>query len=170
MGQVPDARSFTPATPRSRTGATHNSRFWQDLQKALALDSRNADAWTALSAIEDDPDRAEAYVRRAVAIEPNSARAQFGLSQAVLSHVYRSAPARVDEVIAHVQQAMRLDPLEPRYPTALAEIYNFQRTTEIDKAEPLLSRALELDPNYFPALYALGALHFCWSETRMRRR
>jgi TolB-like protein/DNA-binding winged helix-turn-helix (wHTH) protein len=133
----------------------------QELQKALALDNRNADAWVALAAIEDDPDRAEVYARRAVAIEPNSARAQFGLSQAVLSHVYRSAPARIDEVIALMQNAMRLDPLEPRYPMGLAEIYNFQHTTEIDKAEPLLRRALELDPNYFPALYALGALRFC---------
>jgi tetratricopeptide (TPR) repeat protein len=60
-----------------------------------------------------------------------------------------------------MQNAMRLDPLEPRYPTALAEIYNFQRTTEIDRAEPLLKHALALDPNYFPALYALAALRFC---------
>jgi TolB-like protein/DNA-binding winged helix-turn-helix (wHTH) protein len=133
----------------------------RELQQALALDNRNADAWLALAVIEEDPDRAEAYVRRAVAIEPDSARAQFGLSQAVLSHVYGSAPARVDEVIALMQNAMRLDPLEPRYPMALAEIYNFQHTTEIDKAEPLLRRALALDPNYFPALYALGALRFC---------
>jgi TolB-like protein/DNA-binding winged helix-turn-helix (wHTH) protein len=133
----------------------------QELQKALALDNRNADAWQALAAIEDDPDRAEAYARRAVAIEPNSARAQFGLSQAVLSQVNRTAPARLDEVIALTQRAMHLDPQEPRYPTALAETYNFQRTTDIDKAEPLLTNALELDPNYFPALYALGALRFC---------
>ena len=133
----------------------------QELQKALALDNRNADAWQALAAIEDDPDRAEAYARRAVAIEPNSARAQFGLSQAVLSQVNRAAPARLDEVIALTQRAMHLDPQEPRYPTVLAETYNFQRTTDIDKAEPLLTNALELDPNYFPALYALGALRFC---------
>jgi TolB-like protein len=133
----------------------------QELEKALALDNRNADAWQALAAIEDDPDRAEAYDRRAVAIEPSLARAQFGLSQAVLSHVYRSAPERLGEVIALMQTAMRLDPLEPRYPTALAEIYYFQRTTEIAKAEPLLTHALELDPNYFPALYALGSLRFC---------
>jgi TolB-like protein/DNA-binding winged helix-turn-helix (wHTH) protein len=133
----------------------------QELQKALALDNRNTDAWQALAAVEDDPDRAEAYARRAVAIEPNSARAQFGLSQAVLSQVNRAAPARLDEVIALTQRAMHLDPQEPRYPTALAETYNFQRTTDIDKAEPLLTNALELDPNYFPALYALGALRFC---------
>jgi TolB-like protein/DNA-binding winged helix-turn-helix (wHTH) protein len=133
----------------------------QELQRALALDNRNADAWQALAAVEDDPDRAEAYARRAVAIEPNSARAQFGLSQAVLSQVNRAAPARLDEVIALTQRAMHLDPQEPRYPTALAETYNFQRTTDIDKAEPLLTSALELDPNYFPALYALGALRFC---------
>ena len=133
----------------------------QELQKALALDNRDTDAWQALAAIEDDPDRAEAYARRAVSIEPNSARAQFGLSQAVLSQVNRAAPARLDEVIALTQRAMHLDPQEPRYPTALAETYNFQRTTDIDKAEPLLTNALELDPNYFPALYALGALRFC---------
>jgi TolB-like protein/DNA-binding winged helix-turn-helix (wHTH) protein len=133
----------------------------QELQKALALNNRDTDAWQALAAIEDDPDRAEAYARRAVAIEPNSARAQFGLSQAVLSQVNRAAPARLDEVIALTRRAMHLDPQEPRYPTALAETYNFQRTTDIDKAEPLLTNALELDPNYFPALYALGALRFC---------
>jgi TolB-like protein/DNA-binding winged helix-turn-helix (wHTH) protein len=133
----------------------------QELQKALALDSRNADAWLVLGAIEEDPDRAEAYVRRAVEIEPNSARAQFALSQAVLSHAYRSSPARMDEVIDLMRGAMRLDPLEPRYPNALAELYQFQRTTEIDKTESLLMRALELDPNYFPALYALGTLRFC---------
>jgi TolB-like protein/DNA-binding winged helix-turn-helix (wHTH) protein len=133
----------------------------QELQKALALDNRNADAWQALAAVEDDPDRAEAYGRRAVAIEPNSARAQFALSRAVLSHAYRSAPERIDEVIDLLQRAMRLDPLEPRYPTALAAIYQFQRSTEISKAEPLFTRALELDPNYFPALYSLGALRFC---------
>jgi TolB-like protein/DNA-binding winged helix-turn-helix (wHTH) protein len=133
----------------------------QDLQKALALDNRNADAWQALGAIEEDPDRAEAYVRRSVEIEPSLARAQFALSRAVLAHAYRSSPARLDEVIDLMQRAMRLDPMEPRYPTALAGIYQFQRTTEIDKAEPLLTRALEIDPNYFPALYALGTLRFC---------
>jgi tetratricopeptide (TPR) repeat protein len=57
--------------------------------------------------------------------------------------------------------AMRLDPLEPRYPTALAQVYQFQRTGEIDQTEPLLAHALALDPNYFPALYALGTLRFC---------
>ena len=56
---------------------------------------------------------------------------------------------------------MRLDPLEPRFPTALAQIYLFQRATQIDKAEPLFTRALEIDPNYFPALYGLGVLRFC---------
>ncbi len=55
-----------------------------ELQKALALDNRNADAWQALAAIEEDPDRAEADVRRAIAIEPTLARAQFRLAQVVL--------------------------------------------------------------------------------------
>ena len=152
---------FRASNTTRKDWADTESEVRQDLQRALALDNRNADAWQALAAIEQDPNRAEAFVRRAVAMEPDSARANFGLSQAVLSDVYRSAPERVDEVIALMELAMRLDPQEPRYPTALAEMYNFQRTTQIDKAEPLLMRALELDPNYFPALYALGALRFC---------
>ena len=133
----------------------------QELQKALTLDNRNVDAWLALAAFEDDPDRADAYVHRAVAIEPNSARTQFALSQIILSRAYESAPARMGDAIALMQNAMRLDPLEPRYPLALAEIYNFQLAAEIDKAEPLMKRALEVNPNYFPALYALGALRYC---------
>ncbi len=43
-------------------------------------------------------------------------------------------------MIALMRNAMRLDPSEARYPMALAEVYNFQHTTEIDKAEPLLRR------------------------------
>ncbi len=152
---------FRASNSTEKDWSDAQSEVRRELQQALTLDNRNADAWQALAAIEDDPDRAEAYARRAVAIEPDSARAQFGLSQAVLSQVNRAAPARLDEVIALTQRAMRLDPQEPRYPTALAGIYNFQHTTQIDKAEPLLTRALEIDPNYFPALYALGALRFC---------
>ena len=153
--------AFRASNSSDKDWSDTQSEVRQDLEKALALDNRNAEAWQVLAAIEGDPDRAEAYDRRAVALEPDSARAQFALSQAVLSLAYRSAPARIDEVIDLMQGAMRLDPQEPRYPTALGEIYQFQRTTEIDKAEPLFTRALEIDPNYFPALYGLGVLRFC---------
>ena len=153
--------AFRASNSSDKDWSDTQSEVRQDLEKALALDNRNAEAWQVLAAIEGDPDRAEAYDRRAVALEPDSARAQFALSQAVLSLAYRSAPARIDEVIDLMQGAMRLDPQEPRYPTALGEIYQFQRTTEIGKAEPLFTRALELDPNYFPALYGLGVLRFC---------
>ena len=153
--------AFRTSNSTEKDWASTQTEVRRDLENALTLDDRNADAWQALAAVEDDPERAEADDRRAVAIEPNSARAQFALSQAVLQRAYRSAPARIDEAIELTQAAMRLDPLEPRYPTALAEIYQFQRTTEIDKAEPLLTHALELDPNYFPALYTLGTLRFC---------
>lgn len=152
---------FRSSNSTDKDWADIQAEVRQEVEKALALDSRNADAWQMLGAIEGDPERAEVYVRRAVALEPNSARVQFGLFQSVLSEVGRTAPARIGEAIALVQNAMRLDPREPRYPIALAEIYNFEDSTEIDKAEPLMRHALELDPNYFPALYALGALRFC---------
>jgi TolB-like protein/DNA-binding winged helix-turn-helix (wHTH) protein/tetratricopeptide (TPR) repeat protein len=131
------------------------------LDEALALDDRNADAWQARAAVETDPERSELDGRRAVALEPSLARAQFGLAQVVLQKTYGAAPERMDEAIALMRKAILLDPLEPRYPTALAGVYVFQRTTQVDQAEPLYLHALELDPNYFPALYALGALRFC---------
>lgn len=133
----------------------------QELEKALALDSRNADAWQTLAAVEEDRDRSEVYDRRAVALEPSLARAQFGLSRAVFWHALTSSPERVDEALGLVRKAMQLDPLEPRYPTVLASHYYFQRPSQIDKAEPLLIHALELDPNYFPALLSLATLHYC---------
>ena len=153
--------AFRASNSTERDWTDTQVQIRQELETALQLDNRNADAWQTLAAIEDDPDRAEADDRRAVTIAPRMARAQFSLSQAILSHVYRSAPARLGEVIDLMQRAMKLDPLEPRYPTALAQIYYFQRTTEISKAEPLFERALALDPHYFPALYALGAMRFC---------
>ncbi len=90
------------------------------------------------------------------------ARAQFGLSPKLFCCTCTARrPRGSTKRSALVQNFDAFNPSQPRYPTALAEIYNFQHTTEIDQAEPLLSRALELDPNYFPALYALGALRFC---------
>lgn len=132
-----------------RTGDSFESDFKQmqievrdNSQKALALDNRNADAWQILGAVEEDLDRAELYGRRAVALEPNLARAQFGLARTVKAIALESAPQRFDEVISLVEKAMQLDPLEPRYPIYLAEIYFFQRATEIGRVRPLVKRAL----------------------------
>ena len=156
--QMLEFRTSNSATEDWKTTQVEVRRY---LDKALALDSRNADAWQTLAAVEEDPDRSEVYNRRAVALEPGLARAQFGLSRAVFWHALTSSPERVDEALGLVQKAIQLDPLEPRYPTILASHYYFQRPSQIDKAEPLLNHALELDPNYFPALLSLATLHFC---------
>jgi TolB-like protein/DNA-binding winged helix-turn-helix (wHTH) protein/cytochrome c-type biogenesis protein CcmH/NrfG len=148
----------TDSSERDRLATQAEARLL--LEKALALDPHNADAWQTLATAENDPARSEIYERRAVALEPSLARAQFGLSEALSRQGFHS-PERIDEVLGLMNKAMQLDPLEPRYPTAIAFEYIFHRTTLIDQAEPLLMHALELDPNYFPALYNLASLQFC---------
>ena len=148
----------TDTSERDRLATQAEAR--QLLEKALALDSRNADAWQTLAIAENDPVRSEIYARRAVAIEPSLARAQFGLAEALSRQGFHS-PDRVDEVLSLMKKAMQLDPLEPRYPTAIALEFIFHRTALIGQAEPLLMHALELDPNYFPALYNLATLQYC---------
>ncbi|HEY2465287.1 MAG TPA: tetratricopeptide repeat protein [Steroidobacteraceae bacterium] len=148
----------TDSSEKDNSATQEDAR--QLLGKALALDSRNADAWQTLATAENDPVRSETYARRAVAIEPSLARAQFGLSEALSRQGFHS-PERIDEVLGLMNKAMQLDPLEPRYPTAIALVFIFHRTTRIDEAEPLLMHALELDPNYLPALYNLATLQYC---------
>jgi tetratricopeptide (TPR) repeat protein len=53
---------------------------------------------------------------------------------------------------------MEIDPLRPRYPVAKALTFFFRRTTEIAQVEPLLLRALDLDPDFYMALYWLAKL------------
>lgn len=148
-----------------------DAREWQSrrkeiqalVDKALALNERNADAWQVRAAIEEDMDRSETYDRRAVALEPNLARAQFGLSRAVFWHYLSTQPWRFPEVLQLVKLATQLDPLEPRYATDLATVYYLQRSSAHTDAESerLLQRTLNQSPNYLPALISLSQLYYC---------
>ena len=130
------------------------------LERALQLDAANADAYETLAAMEDDLERAEMYGRRAVELEPNSARAHFGLSR-ILDWKSNEGPQVTDERLEHLDRAIQLDPLEPLYLTEKVVALLYRRTDRVAEIEPLLLKALTLDPNYFPALTRLGELRFC---------
>jgi TolB-like protein/DNA-binding winged helix-turn-helix (wHTH) protein len=131
------------------------------VQRALELDPENADAYEVLALLEDDQERMEINMRRALELQPNSARAQLGLADALAWKSIEGDPRATDERLRHLQRAMELDPLEPLYPTRTAVAYLYQRTDEIERVEPLLRRALALDANFFPALIRLGELRYC---------
>ncbi len=124
--------------------------------KALELDPNNAEAYWVLADMEDDDTKRNLYVQKAVALAPNTARANFELAMTVDMAAAESSPTAVDDQLLHLSNAMELDPLEPRYPRSKAITYFGRRTGEMDKVEPLLMRSLQLDPGYQPSLTFLG--------------
>jgi TolB-like protein/DNA-binding winged helix-turn-helix (wHTH) protein/cytochrome c-type biogenesis protein CcmH/NrfG len=133
----------------------------QLLERALELDPNNAEAFEVLASLEEDVDRAELYVRRALELAPNLARAHSQLAEILAWKYATTDPDATDDRLEHLGRAMELDPLEPLYPTKKATVYLYQRTREQERIEPLLRRALSLDPNYFLALLRLGEIRFC---------
>jgi TolB-like protein/tetratricopeptide (TPR) repeat protein len=121
--------------------------------KALELDGNLAEAHALFAWIQFFYDwdwrASEAGLRRALELNPNSARALDWYSQALLS------AGRFDGAIAESKRALVLDPLNYRVATNLCVIlYCAHR---YDDAIRQAQRALELNPHYFQAHAMLGA-------------
>jgi adenylate cyclase len=141
-------------------------------EKAMALDRRYADAYSALAFVnwveyawqwDSDPhplDRAEELARKAVFLDESNAEAHAvrGLVAALKS--------RVDEAIADGQRAVALNPNSAFNYQALSDIYNW-----VGKPGAALTAAykgLRLDPNH-PDSYALqigSAYNALWRYTQ----
>lgn len=131
-------------------------------QKALELDPRNAASYMVLVYLEADPAKQDTYVKRVLALEPNSARAHAMFASLEIGHVDAgTSPTLFDDKIIHLKKAMEIDPLNPTYPALLASEYFYHRTVEIERVEPLLQRSLELDANFSPARETLALLRMC---------
>ena len=110
--------------------------------KAVALDDSLAEAHVALGLVYDNYDwdwaRAEAEYRRAIALNPNSAVAQF-IYAALLNEL-----GRHEEAIAANRRALELDPLATRINAHLAlALYDARR---YDEAIAASQKTLELEP------------------------
>jgi TolB-like protein/DNA-binding winged helix-turn-helix (wHTH) protein len=112
----------------------------------------------------DDAEQAAAYFRRAVAADPNFARAHAGLADALLQRavIGRGVPrpgeipdAVAEEALAAIEQAEMLEPMlaETRVSRGLAARVLEQND---ERAFELYREAVELDPNFVRAYYHLA--------------
>jgi DNA-binding winged helix-turn-helix (wHTH) protein/Tfp pilus assembly protein PilF len=130
------------ALPKARAAA----------QKALELDETLAEAHTSLAWARMIYDwewaEADEGFRRAVELNPNYAVAPLWRS------VYFIATGRFEEAVAASAQALELDPLSPIANAVAGWPFYFMR--RYDRSIEHYRRALEIEPDNFPALFLLG--------------
>ena len=124
------------------------------LRQVVKMDPNFAPGWAALSVAEQfygpsvmegkvgfDPQIAETHARRAIALAPNLAAAHAALGYAI-----RRGPTAE----AALQRAIELDPNDFESVTWLANLYRGKDETQ--KALQLYSRAVEIEPLFWPAV------------------
>jgi len=125
--------------------------------KALELDPRVAQAYVTRADLEIDAGEdqtAEADFKRAIALNPNDAKAFERYATFVAND-----PNRYQEALTLSRHALRLDPLTPRlqYLTGLLLL----ERGSIEEAEAAFLHTLELAPDFYPSLARLGTIrHF----------
>jgi TolB-like protein/DNA-binding winged helix-turn-helix (wHTH) protein/tetratricopeptide (TPR) repeat protein len=122
--------------------------------KALQLDENLGEAYVLrgfIEAFDGDLARAEADYRRGLALAPN-----YGLGYEEFTEFLQVDLQRFDEALAAIDRARLVDPLRPRLHyikgRMLAGVGIFE------EAEALYLRALEIAPDYYPALLRLGEI------------
>src|SRR6202048_1236109 len=113
-------------------------------RKALAIDDRDAEAHAYLGemkrVIDYDLKSEEAELNRALQIDPNSAVAHLFMGLLQTSMYGRGAG------LAHMQTAVRLDPLSPIIGNW--EVDAYVSNDRLDEALAAAKRTMEIDPNY----------------------
>lgn len=115
------------------------------VEKALALDPRNAQAYAVQSALSHwfdwDVAASERAVRRAIELNPNAGNVRDYYSWILL------AQGKQDEAIRVMQEAVQLDPLSATLSYALE--FRYVLTRQYDAAIRQHERTRELDPNQY---------------------
>jgi len=123
--------------------------------KALELDGNLAEAHTSLAyttlLYDWDWNRAESEFRRAIALNPNYASAHHFYSICLMTS------GRQTEALAEIRHAEELDPLSLIIGDVVGWTYYEGR--QYDQAKQQYAKALEMDPNYAPALLDLGTVY-----------
>lgn len=125
-------------------------------ERALALDEESSDAHAVLGKVklyfQWDWKGAEREFRRAIAINPSDADAQWGYS------LYLLCAGRVDDAIAANHRAQELDPLSPIINSDLGKAYVY--AGQFEAAERWAQRSLELENDFPAALWVFGEARF----------
>ena len=126
----------------------------QAAERALALDSTTAEAYTARAVIaffyEWDLPKAEAAFKRSIALNPNDAEAHL------FYFWYLGTQNRTAEARAQIETASKLDPLSVIVTTRVGTIAWVQGRNA--DAERELRKALQLDPTFHMARGELAAV------------
>lgn len=128
------------------------------LDKALALDPRLGEAWVARAVLEDDPAKAEEYMRRGLQLSPSYAR-----GWEVLADLVSAEPGRAAEALELIDRARALDPLLPRSHHIKAYILA-EQIGDHAGARTLWQQLLASDPRFRSALSGLAALEVYTGE------
>jgi TolB-like protein/Flp pilus assembly protein TadD len=124
-------------------GIDHLLLAEQAADRAVALDSGSADAQTAhgqVSVMLWQWDDAERSLRRALEIQPNHTDGHYWYSEFLLEQ------GRLEEALAHIDLAVRGDPLSQTCTTRRAEV--LVALGRYDQAEDEIERTLRFDPSY----------------------
>ncbi len=122
------------------------------VEKALELDETLAEAHASLALFkwiyDWDWKTAEEEFKKAIALNPGYASAYHWYFE------YLATMEKLDEAIAIIKKAQKYDPLSLIINSALGWGYYFIR--QYDRAIEQAKKTLEMNPNFFWALYVLG--------------
>jgi TolB-like protein/tetratricopeptide (TPR) repeat protein len=122
------------------------------IEKALELDNTLAEAHSSLAGyrcwLEWDWEGAEKEFQQALRLNPNLADAHSGYSY-LLCFI-----GRIEEALPHIELALELDPLSPTIHFSYGQVIGFYHH-RWDDAISAFRNALEIEPNFFPALINL---------------
>jgi adenylate cyclase len=120
--------------------------------KALLLDERASDAYTALALMwelfDNDQEKGEKFARQAVTLNP-------GNSEAILEHGYiLGRMGNFDAALTKMESAIALDPLSIQAHNGLGHIFLYKGSFKaaIKQAQAILA----LDPTFFPGRFLLS--------------
>ena len=127
----------------------------QAAERALSLDAKSAEAVSALACVRALylwDGNAQADFKRAIELDPNSAKAHHWYASNFLLPL-----GRFDEARAELEVAARLDPLSPAIHATMGVLLFYER--RYDEAIAHLSKTRELDPDFWFAPYFIGQAH-----------
>jgi len=135
-----------------------------DIERALALDPRNSDAYSLqaiIAVVENYPDEAVRLADKAVELDPASPAARIALSYA------RQAQFKVEEGLATARKAVELDPQNALAWARVAELE--MSTGNLDHALEAARRAAELNPDLAKTQTVLGFAYLARIDTQTAR-